>query len=95
MSVDQKMLYASQMALRGEWSGWAYTIRVDGSTIAEKAAAVELTTSSMYTEIKAITELLDFLKDRLYRKDIIMTDSLSTLEKIKKKLFNVDWVNHI
>ena len=55
------MLYASQMAVkRGEKSGWVYAIRVYNSTVAENAAADELTTSS-------ITKLLEYLKDSHYR----------------------------
>ena len=50
----------------------------------------------MSMEIKAITKLLEYLKDSHCRKAIIVTDSMSMREKIKKKLLNyVDWVEHI
>ena len=87
--MGQKTLYASLMVLLNAAKGWAYTVRVDGSTVAEKSAAIELTTSSMSMEIKAITELLVFLRDSHIRKAIVVTDSMSTLEKIKKKLLRI------
>ena len=59
----------------------------DGSIIAEKAAAVELTTSSMSMEIKPITELLKYPKDSHLWKAIVMTFAERAEKKIKKKMF--------
>ena len=93
--AEDAVCFTDGSVKRGERSGWAYTVRVDGSTVAEKSAAIELTTSSMSMEIKAITELLAFLRDSHIRKAIVVTDSMSTLEKIKKKLLYADWVELI
>ena len=93
--AEDAVCFTDGSVKRGERSGWAYTVRVDGSTVAEKSAAIELTTSSMSMEIKAITELLASLKDSHIRKAIVVTDSMSTLEKIKKKLLYADWVELI
>jgi len=64
-------------------------------TVAEKTGAVELITSSMSMEIKAITEVLAYLEENVCRRAVIVTDSMSTLQKIRKKLLYVDWISHI
>ena len=43
---------------RGDKSGWAYTVRISGSIVAEKSSALKVTTSSMAMEMKAIIETL-------------------------------------
>ena len=43
---------------RGEKSGWAFTVRCRGETVDEGSGAVEVTTSSMVTESKAVTKAL-------------------------------------
>ena len=53
---------------RGVKSGWAFTIRVNGETVAEGSGAVDLTTSSMLMEVKAITEALRYLQQDQHKK---------------------------
>merc|ERR1711942_15947 len=55
---------------RGEKSGWAFTVRVKGETIAESSGAVDITTSSMLMEIKAISEALKYLQEQRIRKAV-------------------------
>ena len=76
---------------RGEKSGWAFTARVNGSTTGEGSGAVDMTASSMAMEVKAATEALRFLSETSHRKAVIVTDSMSMLQKIKKGLFYTDW----
>ena len=40
----------------------------------------------MLMEVKTITEALRYLQSEQYRRAIIVTDSMSTLQKIKKSL---------
>lgn len=70
-------------------------MRVGGVTVAEKSGAVKITTSSMSMEIKAIAEVLAYLEENACRKAVIVTDSMSTLQKIRKKMLHVDWISHI
>ena len=85
------MVFTDGSVKRGVKSGWAYTVRVSGEAIAEGSGAVEMTTSSMLMEIKAITEALRYLQSKLYRRAIIVTDSMSTLQKINKESLYADW----
>ena len=93
--MDDAVCFTDGSVKRGEQSGWAYSVRVGGVTVAEKSGAVELTTSSMSMEIKAITEVLVYLEENACRRAVIVTDSMSTLQKIKKKLLYVDCISHI
>ena len=77
---------------RGVKSGWAFTIRVDGQTVGEGSGAVEVTTSSMQMEVKAITEALRYIQLNQHSKAVIVTDSMSTLEKVKKEYLHADWM---
>ena len=45
---------------------------------------MEVTTSSMVMEIKAVTEALKHLQLKQYTSDVIVTDSMSTLQKVEK-----------
>ena len=65
-------------------------------TVAEKSGAVELTTSSMSIEIKAIKEILAYLEEKACKRVAIVTNSLSTLQKIRKKaaLCRLDQPHH-
>ena len=57
-SEDDAVVFTDGSVKRGEKSGWAFTVRVKGETIAESSGAVDITTSSMLMEIKAISEAL-------------------------------------
>ena len=70
---------------RGEKSGWAFTVRCRGETVGEGSGAVEVTTSSMVMEIKAVTEALKYLQQNDFTRAVIITDSMSTLQKVEKE----------
>ena len=46
-------------------------------------------------EIKAITEALEWMKNTNYTSAIFVTDSMSSLEKVKKNMLYADWKRHI
>ena len=80
---------------RNEKSGWAFTARVNGVTVSEGSGAVELTASSMAMELKAVTQVLLFLATSAYKKAVIVTDSMSTLQKIQRGMLYSDWIDLI
>ena len=63
-------------------SGWAFSAR-DGAT--------EVTTSSMYMEVVAITETFKCIMSTDYEFASIVTDSMSTLAKIRNSMLHVEW----
>ena len=54
--------------------------------------AVDLTTSSMLMEVKAITEALRYLQPLQFKKALIVTDSMSTLQKVRNEFLYADWM---
>ena len=60
------VVFTDGSVVRGTKSGWAFSAR-DGETtevtVMEKSGATEVTTSSMYMEVVAITEALKWLRD--------------------------------
>ena len=65
----------------------------DGDTtvsVREMSGATEVTTYSMYMEVIAITESLKWLKDTEFESATIVTDSVSTLEKVKNGMLYAD-----
>ena len=89
------VIFTDGSVQRGIKSGWAYTVRVNGETVAEGSGAVEITTSSMLMEVKAVTEALRYLQSNQLKRAIIVTDSMSTLQKISKEYLYADWVTII
>ena len=89
---EDAVVFTDGSVQRGVKSGWAFTIRVNGETVAEGSGAVDLTTSSMLMEVKAITEALRYLQQHQHKKALIVTDSMSTLQKVRKEFLYADWV---
>ena len=54
-----------------------------------------MTTSSMLMEIKAISEALIYLQENRIKNAVIVTDSMSTLQKVKKEYMYVDWLKSL
>ncbi|XP_005106522.1 uncharacterized protein LOC101854436 [Aplysia californica] len=72
-------------------SGGAFSGRVNGVIQREQSGATGITTSSMCMDMKAITEALNWFKTVEYQSAILVTDSMSTLEKVKKHMMYADW----
>ena len=70
-------------------------MQVNDLVVAEGSDAVKITTSSMQNESKAITETLRWLRQEKHRLDVIVTDSMSTLQKVQKEHPCDDWVDII
>ena len=81
---EDAIVFTDGSVKRGERSGWAFTIRINGQTVAEGSGAVEITTSSMMMEVKAITEAMKYLQLNQHSMAVIVTHSMSTQKKIKK-----------
>ena len=45
----------------------------------------------MCMEIKAISEALTWLQTNNHQRAVIVTDSMSTLQKVQKKMLYTDW----
>ena len=58
----------------------------------EASGATNLTTSSMIMEIKAITEALIYLQRHQKNRAVIVTDSMSTLQKVLNCFVYADWM---
>ena len=86
-------MFTDGSVVRGTKSGWAFSAR-DGDSLVrvrEMSGATEVTTSSMYMEVIAITESLKWLKDTAFESATIVTDSLCTLEKVRNGMLYADW----
>ena len=59
--------------------------------VMERSGATEMTTSSMHMEVVAITEAFRWLKDTDYESATIVTDSMSTLEKVRRTMLYEEW----
>ena len=57
----------------------------------ERSGATEVTTSSMYMEVVAITETFKWLMTTEYESATIVTDSMSTLAKIRNSMLHAEW----
>ena len=80
------MVLNGESVKRGLKSGWADTIRVvNGDAFADGSGAVEFTTSSMLMDVKAITQALRYIQAKQYRRGIIFTDSISTVQNSTMK----------
>ena len=69
-SPEDVIIFTDGSVKRGEKSGWAFTARVNGSNVSEGSGAVDLTTSSMFMEEKA----LQYLATIQAKKAVIATD---------------------
>ena len=44
-----------------DWSGWGFTVKQDGRTVHEDSGAHRVTTSSLTTEVEAVTHTIQWL----------------------------------
>ena len=85
------IIFTDGSVVRDQQSGWAYTARVDGHIVSEDSMACSTTLSSMATEINAVTLALTWLSRQDYGRIVFVTDSLSTLEKVRQGNLHADW----
>ena len=89
------VIFTDGSVSRGQRSGWAFSARVDGRVVGEKAGAFQCTTSSMAMEVKAVTEALSWAGMNRYTHVLVATDSMSTLDKIRSGWLYSEWVDSI
>ena len=89
--VGDLIVFTDGSVTRNKKSGWAFSARLNGKVIAENSSATDLTLSSMATEVNAITLALTWIAEQPYERLVIVTDSLSTLEKVRRKSLHADW----
>ena len=92
---DEVIIFTDGSVQRAVKSGWAFTARVHGQCIQESSGATSYTTSSMCMEVKAITEALQWIGTCAYQSVTILTDSMSTLVKVKCGFLHADWFSAI
>ena len=85
------VIFTDGSVQRGVKSGWAFSARINGVIRREQSGATSITTSSMCMEMKAITEALNWTKATEHRTAILVTDSMSTLAKVKRHMLYADW----
>ena len=77
-------------------SGWGYTIKQGAKTVHEDSAAHQLRTSSMTMEMEAVTHALWRLSTRNDSRRthaVILTDSMSLLQKVQKGTIHSEWAH--
>jgi ribonuclease HI len=75
-------------------SGWGFTVKQGATTIHEDSAAYEVSTSSLTMETEAVTHALRWIASRGNSQTthaIILTDSMSLLQKVKSGMGSPDW----
>ena len=82
---EDAVLLTDESVQMGVKSGWAVTVTVYGTIEAETSGAVDITTSIMRVEVKAITEALRYLKENQHSRAVIVTDSKNPLQKKVQK----------
>ena len=92
---DHLIVYTDGSVKRKVKSGWGYTASLQGEVIKEDSGCVTFTTSSMCMEVKAITEMLEWVRQQPITRLICLTDSMSTLEKIATGMLYADWAASI
>ena len=88
-------MYTDGSVRRGVRSGWGYTASLNNQVVNEDSGYVDLTTSSMCMEVKAISEMLEWVKRQAITRVVCLTDSMSTLAKVLKGLLHADWITSI
>ena len=77
-------------------SGWGYTIKQGPRTIHEDSAAYQHRTASMTMEMEAVTHALWWLSTRNDSRRthaVILTDSMSLLQKVQKGTIHSEWAH--
>ena len=75
-------------------SGWCFSVKQGATTIDEDSAAYMVSTSSLTMEVEAVTHALRrvaSLADSRTTLTIILTDSMSLLQKVKNGMGSPDW----
>ena len=75
-------------------SGWGFTVKQGVTAIHKDSAAYTASTSSLTMEVEAVSHALRWIASRgdsQTARAIILTDSMSLLQKVKSGTGNRDW----
>ena len=75
-------------------SGWGFTVKQGATTIHEDNAAYTVSNSIWTMDVEAVTHALRWIASRANGRTtyaIILTDSLSLLQKVKNETGSPDW----
>ena len=76
------VIFTDGSVQEGVRSTWAFTARVDGTTVQEESGRVNITTSSLCMETRAITEALMWIRTTSYQSITVVTDSITIFHNI-------------
>ena len=93
--ADHLGVYTDSSVRTDVRSGLGYTAILNDQVIIDDFGYVDLTTSFMCMEVKAIAEMLDWIKRQAITRVVCLTDSMSTLAKVQKGLLHADWITSI
>ena len=74
--------------------GWGFTVKQGATTIHEDSAAYTVSTSTLTMKVEAVTHALRWTASRGDGRTtyaIILTDSMSLLQKVKNGMGSPDW----
>ena len=83
-SKQRELIVYTDGSVTKNQSGWGFTVKQGVTTIHEVSAAYTVSTSSLTTEVEAVTHALRWIasrSDSQTRHAIILTDSVSLLQK--------------
>ena len=87
------MVYSDGLVTK-EQSGWGFTVKQGVTTIHEDSAAYTVLSYSLTMEVEAVIHALRWIAsagDSQTTSDIILTDSMSLLQKVKSGMGSPDW----
>ena len=94
-SEPQDLIVYTDGSVTKDQSGWGFTVKQGATTIHEDSrAAYTVSTSSLTMEVEAVTHALRWIASRADSRTthgIILTDSMSVLQKVKSGMGSLDW----
>ena len=87
------VIYTDGSATRDR-SGWGFIVKQGGRTAHEDSGAHRVTTSSLTTEVEAVTHAIQWLasqRDAQIAHAAILTDSINLLQKVESGIGYTDW----
>ena len=96
ITKDSDILVYTDGSVTEHQSGWGYTVKQAGATIHEDSAAYRHKTASLTMEVEAVSRALHWLATKEASpktKAVILTDSMSLLQKVKAGMIRSEWLD--
>ena len=93
--LGNAVIFPDGSFLRGTETGWGYSARVIGQNVKEDSGAFQPRVSSIDIGGKAISQALRWLSTIMYRRAVLVTDSMITWTKIQKGFLYSYWIKTI